>query len=111
MQFGYLNWHTGLLLRDKTVHNPIVSSHWTTTLLFSLLQELVPLYDAVNDEFNCTYKGSIRRYILVYISTAASAVKLIERYNAFVHRVEELKLPAAIDAKPILGVRSCFIYV
>lgn len=27
------------------MHCPITGSHWTSSLLFSLLQELVPLYD------------------------------------------------------------------
>ena len=40
----------GLLLREKTVHNPNTGSHWTISLLFSLVQELVPLYDIANDE-------------------------------------------------------------
>jgi len=39
----------GLLLRDKVIHNPNTGSHWTSSLLFSLVQELVPLYDVDND--------------------------------------------------------------
>jgi len=42
----------GLLLREKTVHNPNIGSHWTTSLLFSLLQELVPLYDMTEDKLD-----------------------------------------------------------
>lgn len=44
----------GLLLRDKSVHNSNTGSHWTTSLLFSLLQEIVPLYDVVKDELDGT---------------------------------------------------------
>jgi tRNA nucleotidyltransferase (CCA-adding enzyme) len=46
----------GLLLREKCVHNPNTGSHWTTSLLFSLVQELVPMYDAVEDKLD----GAIR---------------------------------------------------
>jgi hypothetical protein len=39
----------GLLLRDKSVHNPNTGSHWASSILFSLVQELVPFYDVAND--------------------------------------------------------------
>ena len=39
----------GLLLRDKLVHNSNTGSHWTASLLFSLVTELIPLYDLEND--------------------------------------------------------------
>jgi tRNA nucleotidyltransferase (CCA-adding enzyme) len=42
----------GLLLRDKLVHNALTGSHWTTSLLFSMLTELVPYYDVPTDRFN-----------------------------------------------------------
>lgn len=42
----------GLLLRDKFVHNPNTGSHWTTSILFSLVQELTPFYDAEKDQLN-----------------------------------------------------------
>ena len=45
----------GLLLRDKVVHNPNTGSHWTTSILFSLVQELTPLYDAEKDQLNGMY--------------------------------------------------------
>jgi tRNA nucleotidyltransferase (CCA-adding enzyme) len=44
--------YLGLLLRDKCVHNPNTGSHWATSVLFSLLQELVPMYDAVEDQLD-----------------------------------------------------------
>jgi hypothetical protein len=34
---------TGLLLREKSVHNPITGQNWALSLLFSLVQELAPL--------------------------------------------------------------------
>jgi tRNA nucleotidyltransferase (CCA-adding enzyme) len=80
----------GLLLRDKAVHNPITGQHWMLSLLFSLVQELVPLFDTEDD-----------------MSLAArNAAPIIERYNAFVAKVEELELVSAIDAKPILDVSN-----
>ncbi len=42
----------GLLLRNPAVHNPLMDSHWTVSLLFSLVQELTLLYDAGNDNFD-----------------------------------------------------------
>ncbi|KIM84665.1 hypothetical protein PILCRDRAFT_818258 [Piloderma croceum F 1598] len=79
----------GLLLRDKCVHNPNTGSHWATSVLFSLLQELVPTYDAVEDQLD------INR---------ASA--LIHTYNVFVSRIEELGLHTSVEAKPILDGRQ-----
>ncbi|KAH7929375.1 hypothetical protein BV22DRAFT_1002853 [Leucogyrophana mollusca] len=75
----------GLLLREKVVHNPNSGSHWATSLLFSLVCELVHVQNGsyalvVEDQGNC-----------------------IERYNAFTRRVEELGLDSAVDAKPILN--------
>ncbi|KAG5220327.1 CCA tRNA nucleotidyltransferase [Salix suchowensis] len=39
----------GLRLRDKIVHNSNTGSHWTSSLLFSLVQDLLPHYDLEND--------------------------------------------------------------
>ncbi|KAH7914461.1 hypothetical protein BJ138DRAFT_1170563 [Hygrophoropsis aurantiaca] len=69
----------GLLLRDKSVHYPITGSHWTGSLLFSLVCELVPLENVI-DISDC-----------------------VERYNGFTRRVEELGLDEIVDAKPILN--------
>jgi tRNA nucleotidyltransferase (CCA-adding enzyme) len=43
---------SGLLLRDKVVHNPHTGTHWTTSILFTVVQELVPSYDVINDTLN-----------------------------------------------------------
>ncbi|KDQ54903.1 hypothetical protein JAAARDRAFT_38018 [Jaapia argillacea MUCL 33604] len=75
----------GLLLRDKYLHNPHTGSHWTTSLLFSLVQDLVSLWDHKSDEFDL-----------------AKATAVVERYNSFMTRIEELDLPPAVDAKSIL---------
>lgn len=40
---------SGLLLRDKSVHNPNVGSTWPISLLFSLVQELLPLWRTPDD--------------------------------------------------------------
>jgi hypothetical protein len=38
--------------------------------------------------------------------TAEKAAQVVERYNTFVRRVEELELIDSVDAKPILDVRT-----
>jgi len=75
----------GLLLRAKPVHNANSGSHWTSSLLFSLSQELSVLWDMGADAFD-----------------TERAAAIIDRYNQFVSRVEELNLEA-IDDKPILN--------
>jgi hypothetical protein len=42
----------GLLLRNSHVHKALIGAHWTTSLLFALIQELVDCYDASKDDFN-----------------------------------------------------------
>ncbi|EJD04209.1 uncharacterized protein FOMMEDRAFT_155333 [Fomitiporia mediterranea MF3/22] len=76
----------GLLLRTKSVHNAITGSHWTSSLLFSLIQELVAHWDAGTDTFD-----------------VQQAVPIVERYNRFLQHVEELKLPDTINDKPLLN--------
>ena len=39
----------GLLLRNKLIHNSNTGSHWTASILFTLVTELIPLYDLEND--------------------------------------------------------------
>ncbi len=98
----------GLLLRQNSVHNAHIGAHWTTSLLFSLIQELVDYYDPSKDHFNgvvysiltchrCTDKGNG--------ITVDDAAKVIEKYNRFAERVDELGLQGDVDAKPILDVR------
>lgn len=42
----------GLLLRDKSVHNALTGSHWSSSLLFALAQDLVQIWNAETDEMN-----------------------------------------------------------
>ncbi|TFY66207.1 hypothetical protein EVG20_g4884 [Dentipellis fragilis] len=79
----------GLLLRNPAVHNPLMDSHWTVSLLFSLVQELTLLYDAGNDNFD-----------------VGKAAGCIDVHNAFVNRVVELGLDKDVDSKPILDGRE-----
>jgi len=76
----------GLLLRQSSVHNVLVGAHWTTSLLFSLIQELVDCYDPSEDNFN-----------------TEAAAEVIGKYNRFANRIEELGLQEDVDAKPILN--------
>ncbi|EMD41526.1 hypothetical protein CERSUDRAFT_79137 [Gelatoporia subvermispora B] len=80
---------TGLLLREKAVHNPITGSMWATSLLFSLVQHLVPLYDVANDRID-----------------EEAAGLLIRAYNTFTSRVDELGLQSMVEARPILDGRD-----
>ncbi|EPQ61126.1 hypothetical protein GLOTRDRAFT_69359 [Gloeophyllum trabeum ATCC 11539] len=79
----------GLVLRDKSVHNPNTGSHWVTSTLFSLVQELVSLWDPEGDELD-----------------VRQAAERIGVYNAFMSRIDELALQSAADMKPILTGRD-----
>lgn len=79
------------MLRDKAVHYPITGSHWTSSLLFSLVQELVECCTSLDEG--------------LAVSTASEKITV---YNNFVQRVVELGLTAAVDAKPLLDVRLSF---
>ncbi|KAG2123576.1 hypothetical protein DEU56DRAFT_829184 [Suillus clintonianus] len=68
----------GLLLRQESVHNINTGSHWASSLVFSLVCELVSA------------------------SGREEAAECVQRYNALTRRVEELGLDKAVDAKPIL---------
>lgn len=74
----------GLLLRDKLVHNPSMGTHWSGTLLFSLVQDLVDLVD--QDSLDDT-----------------RAREVVDIYNAFTDRVLELDLVASIEEPPRLN--------
>jgi len=75
----------GLLLRHKWIHCPNTGSHWTASLLFTLVTELIPLYDVEKDIMNME-----------------AAWKIIQSYNSFVEKVHELDLTNDIEAKSIL---------
>jgi tRNA nucleotidyltransferase (CCA-adding enzyme) len=71
----------GLLLRQESVHNINTGSQWASSLVFSLMCELVSA------------------------SGREDAAECVQRYNALTRRVEELGLDKVVDAKAILDVR------
>ncbi|KAF8640569.1 hypothetical protein AX17_000231 [Amanita inopinata Kibby_2008] len=79
----------GTLVRHKIIHNPNTGSHWTTSTLFSLVQELIPCYCVQKNEFD-----------------VSEASKIIERYNGFLRRIDELELTGAAELRPILNGRE-----
>ncbi|KAJ4471316.1 hypothetical protein C8J55DRAFT_521349 [Lentinula edodes] len=79
----------GLMLREKAVHNANTGSHWTSSLLFSLLQELIPCCETIEEGLK--------------VSAASEKITI---YNRFVERVEELALTSAMDAKPLVDGRE-----
>ncbi|KAK0466375.1 uncharacterized protein EV420DRAFT_1261865 [Desarmillaria tabescens] len=79
----------GMLLRQKPIHNPSTGSHWTSSILFSLVRELGPLYDPSSD-----------------IIDAEEAERIIYIYNKFLARIEELDLLGAADARTLLDGRD-----
>ena len=42
----------GLLLRHKNVHSLVSGNHWSTSILFSLVTDLVPFYKVEEDTFD-----------------------------------------------------------
>lgn len=86
------------------MHNSNTGSHWTSSLLFSLVQELVPSWNAEADTFDGT--GFVLPLDKADHAIAEQATTVVTRYNDFVKRVEVLELPACIDDKPILNVRD-----
>lgn len=79
----------GLLLRNKLVHNPNTGSHWTASLLFALVTELIPLYDVEKDMMD-----------------VEAASKIIQSYNSFVEKIHQLDLANDVEARPILNGRE-----
>ncbi|KZT22100.1 hypothetical protein NEOLEDRAFT_1157898 [Neolentinus lepideus HHB14362 ss-1] len=79
----------GQALRDKYVHNPNTGSHWITSILFSLVQELVSLWDHATDRLD-----------------VEQATQLINIYNTFMAKIDQLGLTSAADMKPILTGRD-----
>ena len=71
-----------------------------------MVQELrFDAWDAINDSFDGRQsKPSLLIGYLMLYSTANVASSIVNRYNDFVSRVEELGLPGCIDDKPLLNV-------
>ncbi|TFK76716.1 hypothetical protein BDN72DRAFT_806767 [Pluteus cervinus] len=79
----------GKMLREKAVHNPHTGSHWSSSFLFSLVQELVPLYNV--RERSLDVQG---------------VTQIMKLYNAFADCVEKLGLADTGDAKYLLTGRE-----
>ncbi|KAE9409338.1 hypothetical protein BT96DRAFT_848716 [Gymnopus androsaceus JB14] len=75
----------GLMLRNKVVHYRDTGSHWTSSLLFSLVQELVECCTSLDEGL-----------------PVSTAFEKISMYNNFVQRVVDLGLITAVEAKPLL---------
>ncbi|TFY70082.1 hypothetical protein EVJ58_g18 [Rhodofomes roseus] len=74
----------GMFLRQQVVHRPAVI-YWHTSLLFSLVQDLMAYWDPQTKLLD---------------ETAAS--ERIALYNALVTKIENHGLPAVVDDKPLL---------
>ncbi|GHJ86459.1 hypothetical protein NliqN6_2861 [Naganishia liquefaciens] len=74
----------GNLLRDPSVHDPLTDTHWSVSLLFSCVLDILPTYKAT---------GDLRD---------PAIIDIINKYNAFVTLIEQLGLPRAIEEKPRL---------
>ncbi|KAJ7837207.1 hypothetical protein B0H14DRAFT_2792039 [Mycena olivaceomarginata] len=83
----------GLFLRGKALHHPSSDARWQLSALFSLVRELSPHYELTTDQLD-----------------ASEAAKLIDRYNAFVARVEELELTNIGAEKPLLNASSPLLH-
>ncbi|KAL5635434.1 hypothetical protein ACGC1H_004281 [Rhizoctonia solani] len=75
----------GLLLRDGDVHNPRTGTHWSASLLFSMVQDLIDLIDD---------QGTL---------DDVQAQRVVQTYNVFVDRVLELDLVKSIEEPPRLN--------
>lgn len=47
------------MLREKAVHNVNTGSHWTSSLLFSLLRELIPCCETIEEGLEGKQSDSI----------------------------------------------------
>ncbi|KAF8321615.1 hypothetical protein DL93DRAFT_2130122 [Clavulina sp. PMI_390] len=81
----------GLTLREKSVRDPNTGSEWSSSVLFSLVLDLIE-EGAWDNELNKLDEDKSR--------------PLLEMYNAFAGKVEELNLHTAIDDPPLLNGRE-----
>ncbi|KAK2461707.1 hypothetical protein APHAL10511_006170 [Amanita phalloides] len=79
----------GTLLRHRAIHNPNTGSHWISTILFSLVQDLIPFYSIDDGKFDVT-ETSI----------------LVERYNALLEEIDRLDLGNVTQLKPLIDGRE-----
>ncbi|KAF7306511.1 tRNA nucleotidyltransferase [Mycena indigotica] len=81
----------GLFLREKMIHHSPADERWQLATLFSLAQELVPHYNLDDDKFD-----------------TEQVAALIELYNTFASRIEELKLEDVGELKHIITGNDVF---
>lgn len=93
----------GLLLRSKFIHNPLTGIHWSTSIFFSFVTDLVPCYSINNDKFHGEYHEKSMFASNFY--PAENISEIAARYHAFTERIIELGLDDDVDSKPILTVR------
>src|ERR1700733_15898738 len=103
----------GLALKDKSVHNSNTGSHWSSSLLFSLVQDLMSAWNEASEQIEgltSPFAGGPTSLRTFSSFAENSAKELVEIYNVFVSKVEQLNIPSALDAKPLLDVRRLFYY-
>ena len=87
----------GLLLRNKLVHNPLTGNHWTTSLLFSLVTDLVPHYNVSDDKFNSEFEKHL------------SVLRTNNLIKWTLHLKLWLRITLSSMQSPILGYRTKWI--
>ncbi|GJJ07153.1 hypothetical protein Clacol_001353 [Clathrus columnatus] len=87
----------GLFLRHQFIHSPTLDAHWTGTILFSLVQELVPLWRPNNDQ------DLLNPLNVGFIENEHQAVSIIQRYHTLIMKAEELDLIKAVDVPHLLN--------
>jgi tRNA nucleotidyltransferase (CCA-adding enzyme) len=99
----------GLLLRNKAVHQPASGTHWSYSITFALMQELIKLWDAETDTMSCMFyfvSFGVAVRLLTTFTPSAEANKCIQIFNDFAQRIDELGLAVSIDEKPRLDVSN-----
>lgn len=95
----------GNLLRDPSVHDPLTDTHWSVSLLFSCMLDILPIYKTTGHLQGKTMPfPSQTRAAHSYHLTDPAIMDVISKYNAFVTLIEQLGLPRAIEQKPRLDV-------
>ncbi|KAJ9109817.1 hypothetical protein QFC20_003233 [Naganishia adeliensis] len=74
----------GNLLRDPSINDPSTETYWSVSLLFACVLDILPVYKQT---------GGFED---------PAITDIINGYNAFVDRIEQLDLPRAIEEKPKL---------
>jgi tRNA nucleotidyltransferase (CCA-adding enzyme) len=91
------------------MHSPRTGTYWSTSLLFSLVQDLVDLIDDQNTLDGISSQHSKpHHFIYLFMALDAQARQVVQTYNMFVDRVLELDLVKSIEEPPRLNVSSSF---